>query len=111
MSKVQRFHCSCSIHGVVEVDVGVSEGAARVDVPADADRHDLPGLAKELVELRVRDGRLQVADVQRRGRERLRDSADADADSSRRDGNSTTTAAPLTNPPQAQRPNPFPTLP
>lgn len=55
-----------TIRRIVVVDVGVTEGTASVDIAAYTDRHHLPDLAKNIIQLRVSHAQVQVPDVQGR---------------------------------------------
>lgn len=54
-----------TISGLLEIDVGVTEGAAGDDVPAHADGHDGSRRRELLIQHGLRDVRMQVAYVQR----------------------------------------------
>lgn len=58
-----------TVNGTVVVDVGITQGAARDGIAADADGSHRPHLAEELIELRLSHLGIKVAHVQgRRGR-------------------------------------------
>lgn len=51
---------------IAVVDIGIPKRPPGVHVPADANGHDLPKLAKQIIQLRVRHIELQIPHIQRR---------------------------------------------
>lgn len=55
-----------TVHGSVEIDVGVAEGGAAGEIAANPDGGDRRNLAEEIVQLALVHRRVQIADVERR---------------------------------------------
>jgi len=57
---------------VTVIDIAIAERTTRGQVPADANRNNLANLVEQIVELRVIDILVKIADVQRGGYELVR---------------------------------------
>ncbi|MDG2774655.1 hypothetical protein P7M68_24380, partial [Vibrio parahaemolyticus] len=54
---------------VAKVDITITERSPAGQIPANPNGHDLPQLVEQVIELRVRDVRVEISDVKRRRHE------------------------------------------
>nr|GMD87678.1 hypothetical protein VPNG_09340 [Ipomoea batatas]GME07646.1 hypothetical protein VPNG_09340 [Ipomoea batatas]GME20488.1 hypothetical protein VPNG_09340 [Ipomoea batatas] len=65
-SEVQNLHSPSSCYKVAIVHITVTQRALASQIPANPNRDHLPELVENIVQLGIRDGSIEIADVKRR---------------------------------------------